>query len=247
MLKIAICDDDLKELSNIIYIIEDYKTTYKNINEITYTTFQNPLELIISLEKGQQYDLILLDIIMPHMTGMEVAIEIRKFNQYVKIIFLTYSPEFAIESYWVNAYHYALKPILKHKLFTLLDQVISDINIQSKSSILIKSKIGVTTILLNKIEYVEIIGRTLFYHLTDESVIKANGSMNKLSESLITNLCFIKPHRSYIVNMEFIDTLSSSKIKMQSQNLIPISKVKHASIKSSYLNFSFESKNRLME
>jgi DNA-binding LytR/AlgR family response regulator len=192
------------------------------------------------MESGQQYDLVLLDILMPFMTGMDAAKEIRQFNQAVKIIFMTSSPEFAVESYVVDAYYYALKPVWKEKLFILLDKVISETEIQLGASFLIKSKTGLTRIYIMRLEFAEVIGRTILYHLTDGSVIEAIGTMNELEKELLANPCFIKTHRSYIINMEQIDTISQREIKMQSHALVPLAKANYSTVKSAYIAFAFK-------
>lgn len=240
MLRIAICDDNISDLSNMVTIVNDYMFMRRNKFEIEYVAFQNAVDLIAAMESGQRFDLMLLDILMPFMTGMEAAKEIRQYNQDVKIIFSTSSTEFAVESYSVGAFYYAIKPIWKEKLTLLLDKVISEIEIAEGTSFLIKSKTGLTRIYTNRLEYAEVIGRTIFYHITDGSVIEAVGSMVELEEELLENLSFIKPHRSYIINMDFIDTLSQREIKMRSLALVPIAKANYKLVKSAYISFAFK-------
>jgi len=239
MLNIAICDDNIDDLSNMIALITDYINMQSDKNTIKYTAFQNALDLIAAMESGQKYDLVLLDILMPFMTGMDAAKEIRDFNHDVKIIFFTSSTEFAVESYSVGAYYYALKPIWKEKLFILLDKVISEMETQIDTSFLIKSKTGLTRIYINRLEFAEVNGRTILYHLTDGSVIEAAGSMTELEKLLSDDVCFVKPHRSYIINLKHIDTLFQREIKMQSLAFVPMAKANYHTIKSAYIKFSF--------
>lgn len=240
MFKIAICDDDISDLSTMVSLIGSYQALQRDKNKIKSTAFHSAVDLIAAMESGQQYNLVLLDILMPFMTGMDAAKEIRQFNQDVKIIFMTSSTEFAIESYSVDAYYYALKPIWKEKLFILLDKVISETEIQLGTSFLIKSKTGLTRIYLNKLEFAEIIGRTIFYHLTDGSVIEAIGTMSELENELLFDPHFIKTHRSYIINMKHINTISQRETKMQSLSLIPLSKANYTTVKSAYIKLAFE-------
>lgn len=240
MLNIAICDDNISELSNIASIIGDYQTLQRDKKKIQFTAFHSAVDLIAAMESGQSYDLVLLDILMPFMTGMDAAKEIRQFNHDVKIIFMTSSPEFAVESYSVDAYYYALKPVWKEKLFILLDKVIAETEIQMGASFLIKSKQGLTRIYISRLEFAEVIGRTILYHLTDGSVIEAIGSMTELEKELFSYPCFIKTHRSYIINMEQIDTISQREIKMQSHALVPVAKASYSTVKSAYITFAFK-------
>ncbi|MDF2632331.1 MAG: response regulator of the LytR/AlgR family [Caproiciproducens sp.] len=240
MLKIAVCDDNITDLSNILSIVGDYQTLQKDKNKILVTAFHSAVDLVAAMESGQAYDLVLLDILMPLMTGMDAAKEIRQFNQDVKIIFMTSSPEFAVESYAVDAYYYALKPIWKEKFFILLDKVIAETEIQSGASLLIKSKTGLIRVYINRLEFAEVIGRTIHYHLTDGSDIETVGSMSQLEKELHSYPCFIKTHRSYIINMEHIDTLSQREIIMQSHAAVPLAKTSYRTVKSAYITFAFE-------
>ena len=240
MLKIAICDDNISELSNVVSIIGEYQALQRDKNKINFTAFQSAVDLIAAMESGQQYDLLLLDVLMPLLSGMDAAKEIRQFNQEIKIIFMTSSPEFAVESYAVEAYYYALKPIWKEKLFILLDKVISESEIQLGTGFLIKSKTGLTRIYINRLEFAEVIGRTICYHLTDGAVIEATGSMSQLEKELLTSPCFIKTHRSYIINMEQIDTHSQREIKMQSLAVVPIAKANYNAVKAAYISYAFK-------
>lgn len=240
MLRIAVCDDNIADLSNMVSIINLYKTMKSDKHKIEYTAFNSALDLITAMGSGQQYELVILDILMPFMTGMDAAKEIRQFNQDIKIIFSTTSPEFAVESYSVGAYYYALKPIWKDKLFILLDKVISEMESHVDISFLIKTKTGLTRVYINKLEFAEVIGRNIFYHLTDGAVIEAVGSMSELEKELLSNPYFIKPHRSYIVNMEHIETLKQREIKMRSLSSVLVAKANYSYVKSAYIAFSFK-------
>jgi Response regulator of the LytR/AlgR family len=240
MFKIAVCDDNIADLSNLISMLNDYKALRRDRYIIEATAFNSALDLIAAMESGQRYELVILDILMPFLSGMEAANEIRQFNNDIKIIFLTSSPEFAVESYSVRAYYYALKPIWKEKLTILLDKVIRETEAEVETSLLIKSKSGLTRVYFNRIEFAEVIGRNIHFHLTDGTVIETVGAMLKLEKELLSNPSFIKPHRSYIINMSHIETLGQREIKMQSHSSVPIAKANFGAVKSAYISFSFK-------
>ncbi len=247
MLKIAVCDDSIADLTNLVSMINDYRDMQRDNKTIEATAFNCAMDLVAAMESGQRYDLVILDILMPFMTGMEAANEIRLFNKDIKIIFLTSSPEFAVESYSVGAYYYALKPIWKEKLTILLDKVFGEMETEEETSFLIKSKSGLTRVYINRIEFAEVIGRTIHFHITDGTVIETVGAMTKLEKELLSKPCFIKPHRSYIINMAHIDTLGQREIKMQSRALVPIAKANFGAVKSAYISFSFKDFRNLEE
>lgn len=99
--------------------------------------------MISVLEKGEQFDIYCLDILMPGYTGLEAAKEIRRFDKNAQIIFVTGSPEFALESYCVKAINYVLKPVTREKIFLTLDEAIDCFEIQAESYIVIKGGRGI--------------------------------------------------------------------------------------------------------
>ena len=106
---------------------------------------------------------------MPGINGMQAAHEIRAFDAGVKIVFLTSSPEFAVESYAVKAYDYILKPVSKDKLFSILDAVIAE-ELKPLEGLTVKTQSGITRILFSRLAFVEIMNKKLYFHLADGSV-----------------------------------------------------------------------------
>lgn len=94
-MKIAICDDDSQELARISSFIDTYRRESKST--LAYKTFQSATELISNVSSGY-YSILLLDILMPGINGMQAAHEMRAFDEGVKIVFLTSSPEFVVEA-----------------------------------------------------------------------------------------------------------------------------------------------------
>lgn len=121
MIKIAFCDDDMEVLHQMNELLDRYRV--ERNEDITYAAFQSPFELLTEIEKGIRPDILFLDVVMPGQNGMDVAKEIRQYDTNMKIIFLTSSPEFAVESYSVGAYFYQLKPIWEESFFRLMDAV----------------------------------------------------------------------------------------------------------------------------
>ena len=240
MIKIAICDDDMSELSNITSIIKEYKKTNSFMYEITYIKFHSAIELIASIEGGKRYDIILLDIIMPQINGLEAAEEIRLHDKITKIVFLTSSPEFAVDSYKVDAYYYALKPIQQEKMFFIMDKLLSEIQKQTQDCILVKCKTGLTRIPLHTLEYVEIIERIIHYHLVNGSILKETGVMINLERILLSFPQFAKTHRSFIVNLDRINILGLRELTCYSNAIIPISKTNYKNLKQKYMERTFK-------
>lgn len=236
-MRIAFCDDDISVLDELKCLFDKYCT--KHNQEMEYTTFYSSLELLAEIEKGVRYDILFLDIILPNENGISIAKEIRKYDSVVKIIFLTSSSEFAVQSYTVDAYFYQMKPICEEEFFRLMDSAIVECKKEQQHSLILRCKNGITRIDLDKLEYCEVLGRTLLFHMENSEVLKGTGSMDKLYEQLSQYENFLRPHRSFLINMEYIQKISYKAITMKNLEEIPIPHGKCCEIKNSYLEYAF--------
>ena len=117
MTKVAFCDDELSMLNELQVLLDGYRV--KQNREIDYTAFCSPLELLAAIERGIRFDVLLLDVLMPGENGIDTAEEIRRYDSNVKIIFLTSSAEFAVQSYAVNAF-FTSSSLFMQKVFSVL-------------------------------------------------------------------------------------------------------------------------------
>lgn len=244
MIKIAFCDDDMEVLHQINELLDRYRV--ERNEDITYAAFQSPFELLTEIEKGIRPDILFLDVVMPGQNGMDVAKEIRQYDTNMKIIFLTSSPEFAVESYSVGAYFYQLKPIWEESFFRLMDAVLAECEKKKKNSLILRSKDGITRIDLQQLEYCEVLGRKLLFHLEDGAVLESAGSLDDLAGQLMQHSNFFRPHRSFLVNMEYIQNISSRSIKMVNDAEIPIPHGKCSEIKNTYMEYAFNGEQAVL-
>lgn len=244
MIKIAFCDDDMEVLHQMNELIDRYRV--ERNEDITYAAFQSPFELLTEIEKGIRPDILFLDVVMPGQNGMDVAKEIRQYDTNMKIIFLTSSPEFAVESYSVGAYFYQLKPIWEESFFRLMDAVLAECEKKKKNSLILRSKDGITRIDLQQLEYCEVLGRKLLFHLENGAVLESAGSLDDLAGQLMQYSNFFRPHRSFLVNMEYIQNISSRSIKMVNDAEIPIPHGKCSEIKNTYIEYAFNGEQAVL-
>ena len=244
MIKIAFCDDDMEVLHQMNELLDRYRV--ERNEDITYAAFQSPFELLTEIEKGIRPDILFLDVVMPGQNGMDVAKEIRQYDMNMKIIFLTSSPEFAVESYSVGAYFYQLKPIWEESFFRLMDAVLAECEKKKKNSLILRSKDGITRIDLQQLEYCEVLGRKLLFHLEDGAVLESAGSLDDLAGQLMQYSNFFCPHRSFLVNMEYIQNISSRSIKMVNDAEIPIPHGKCSEIKNTYMEYAFNGEQAVL-
>lgn len=245
-MRIAVCDDEERELAHLAELIEKYQSdrgvSVLKGRKLILAVFNSPVELLSEIEKGACFDVLFLDVMMPGENGIHVAKEIRKYDSTIKIIFLTSSDEFAVQSYTVNAYFYQMKPIRAESFFELMDSVIETCEKEKVSSLIIHSKNGIARIDLNRLEYCEVIGRTLLFHMEKGEVLESTGSMDKLYSELEQYQNFLRPHRSFLINMEYVQNISSKMITMTGQAEIPIPHGKYSEIKNIYFEYVFGKK-----
>lgn len=244
MIKIAFCDDDLSTLNELNLLLDQYRI--KRSRDITYTAFQSPLELLTEIEKGVRYDILFLDIIMPGESGISTAKEIRQYDNVVKIIFLTSSSEYAVQSYSVGAYFYQMKPIYTESFFRLMDSAIDDCEKSLQRSLILKCRDGISRIDLDKLEYCEVRGRTLSFHMKNGSVLESTGKLSDLCRELAQYKNYLRLHRSFLINMEYICNISYKAVTMDSHAEIPIPHGKCSEIKKLYLEYAFHTASPVM-
>ena len=183
---------------------------------------------------------------MPGQTGINAAAEIRNFDNNVKIIFLTSSTEYAVQSYTVGAYFYQIKPIWEESFFRLMDTAIAACEKERGESLVLRCKDGITRIELKHLEYCEVIHRTLFIHLIGGKVLESTGSLDGLSKQLEQHDCFFRPHRSYLINLDYVQTLSYHAITMSCLTEIPLPRGKHQEVKDAYLKYMCKNGQMMM-
>ena len=238
MFRLAIVDDDPHSLSHMISLLEEYRLV--GPFQFSYESFHNGIELVSFLEQGNHFDVYCLDIVMPAFNGIELGKEIREFDKSAQIIYFTSSPEFAFDSYSVKAFNYLLKPISADTLFSVLNDAFEQIQHHEEISIIVKDLQGIQKILLSNLVFAEAMGRKVQYHLSSGRVIECSGKFSEVCDTLLVHSCFLKPHRSYVVNMCYINTIENTELTLQDSASIPIAQGKSKEIKERYLAFQME-------
>ena len=240
MVKIAICDDETEFLD----ILSESLSSWCRAHQLTLQLyrFTNGDELI-SAHRAYGMDLILLDMIMPLLSGMDTARELRQADTAVRLVFLTSSPEFALESYEVRAFDYLLKPVTYERLAQLLDEL-SSMRPAATDELVIKTSFGYHALRLSDIEYAEARNKHVVFHLRDGRDIEALESFRSVEDRLEQNAVFFKCHRSYQVNLRNIDHFDRTDIVMRSGACIPLSRSCKQGFQDAYFAVRFEGGRR---
>ena len=234
-MRIGICDDCkifLEQAKSAVL------SRYGNLPDFFAETFEDGAALI-KAHSSNPFDIILLDVVMPLLNGIEAANEIRQNDKGVKIVFLTSSAEFAVDSYSVKASNYLMKPIVPEKLFECLDEIFEEIQ-KSSRSITIKSKSNFFRIELEKIEYIEAQNKHVLFSLSDGSSFLADEPFYAFENKLLLRDGFFKCGRSYIVNIHKCISFNQKEVTMSSGYRIPISRGYNKDFEEAYFSVFFE-------
>ena len=237
-MRIAICDDE-KEIRG--YLEELILTVDNSLTVIQYEDADR------LLEDKFNADILLLDIQMPGVDGMEAARALRKRGSKVTIVFVTAIEEYVFDAFDVGAVGYIVKPFDDSKVRGVLHNAINAANEQrridgllsdkaknNRRTILVKTDSGNVNISLSDVAYAEVFDRKIVLHMRNRSTISYYGRMSSLES--IAGSDFFRIHRSYLINLYFVKSYDAKNVVVLS-DCIPIARGKYHDFVKVYLEF----------
>ena len=238
MIHIAICDDSKQERQILAALFKRYQELHATPLQIHI--FQNGFSLLDAIDQGKRFDITILDILMPGENGIEIARNIRASGTDTEIIFLTSSPEYAVDSYEVKAQNYLLKPVTEEKFFASIDSILAELDEKDTASFIIyTTEKQYSRIRVSSLVYGEVTHRTITLHLADQTMISDVMTFTEFQDILKAYPDFIYPHRSYAVNMNYIQYVTKSDIILTDGQKIPLSRNNYTKISEQFLNFAY--------
>jgi DNA-binding LytR/AlgR family response regulator len=238
LIHIAICDDSKQERQILAALFKRYQELHATPLQIHI--FQNGFSLLDAIDQGKRFDITILDILMPGENGIEIARNIRASGTDTEIIFLTSSPEYAVDSYEVKAQNYLLKPVTEEKFFASIDSILAELDEKDTASFIIyTTEKQYSRIRVSSLVYGEVTHRTITLHLADQTIISAVMTFTEFQDILKAYPDFIYPHRSYAVNMNYIQYVTKSDIILTDGQKIPLSRNNYTKISEQFLNFAY--------
>jgi len=227
-MNILICDDMKFESTLLADLIAE--TNF----DVNINVFNDAQEALAFIRTSAALDVCFLDILMPEMTGIELADALRSGGYTGFIVFLTSVNNYAPESYRVKAFDYIMKPATLERVKEVLVELDKAIKNADKSGMLIKSAGVSRTILFREISHLEVIHNIVNIRLIDGSIHKTRATLAELAPKLLADKRFIQSHRSFIVNTNFIAALRGNSFFLQDGTEVPISR-SHSSAKDMYI------------
>ena len=235
MIRIAVCDDSPEFLQQAVNMVERWSEESGVPAEIF--RFDNG-DALLAKNAVTHMDIIFLDIIMPLQSGIDTAKELRQSDKAVKIIFLTSSPEFALDSYEVKAQDYLLKPVTYEKVKETLTECSHTFEEEPKN-IVLKTAFGYQKLYFHDMEYAEAQNKRVVFYLRTGKTVESAESLHSLEDRLCLNDGFFKCHRSYLVYLPNVDHFNMTEIITKSGRSIPIARGYGKAFKEAYFAFVF--------
>jgi DNA-binding LytR/AlgR family response regulator len=223
MIKIGVCDDEAGELEKITDLIEDWGRSQRR--NIDIQRFSGGETLLTAIGSGERFDVLFLDIYMGEKDGIAVAREIRQIDGDCAIVFATNARDRAIDGFGVRALHYLLKPIDALALADALDRALSARATAPANErfIQIETRHKLHRVALGDIRYAESHARVVTVHTRSGGDISYYDKLDNF-ERHCDDERFLRCHKSFLVNLDYAQTVANAAITLDSGEEVPISK-----------------------
>lgn len=228
MIKIAICDDSEKQAQFLYENVSEYMQNNKEPAEIAL--YDKSQLLQYDVLDGKFFDIILTDIEMPKINGMELVNTVRNYLPEVLIIFVTSHIKYAVDAFEYSVFRYIPKNMLRDKLPQALKDAMQMIHMQSKEYYMITMPNHMEKLAFRRILYILREGKNSVFYLTDGTDVKERKSLMKVHQAL-KSCDFVFADRGCIVNLAHILSIRDTRIEMDNGNWIQASRTRMDEVK----------------
>ncbi len=238
MLRIAICDDEEKQLDQVASLLNTYLQSRPGLNG-QVEMFQSGVSLLDRAEEAEGFDLYVLDILMPELSGIDTGRRLRALGQGGEIIYLTSSNDFAADSYDVRAFFYLLKPVKEGKFFQVLDGAVEKLNRQRNNAVVVTTADGPRRVLLDSIRYVERVGRCMRYYCTNGTVDSQTirGSFREMAALLLADRRFYLCGASFVLNFQHVTGVNGQMALLDNGQAVSLPRTAATEFKKAWGNY----------
>ena len=208
MIRVAIVEDEAEIRAQLMGYVQRYTRQYGTAFEVK--TFADGLEILEDYRPA--YDLILLDIEMKHLDGMETARRIRELDPDVMLVFITNMAQYAIKGYAVGALDYVLKPVPYFAFSQQLQKVEAQLRRRTRHYLAVPVEGGLRRLDTSRIYYIESEGHRVHFY-TEEGDFAAPGALKALEEKL-ADRPFARCNSGYLVNLAQVRAVQQNTVEV---------------------------------
>jgi DNA-binding LytR/AlgR family response regulator len=213
LINVAIVEDD-GECSTLI---ASYLQKYAKGKELTISSSAYANGSLFLSQYKPIYDIVLLDIQLPSMSGLEVADRLRQIDEKVIIVFITNMRQLALEGYRVNAIDFVVKPVQFERFSIMMDKAMRIISSIDKKPIMIHSAYGEMRVDASDIFYVEVYSHHIIYHLSKGNS-ESWGTLSSVEEKLASKQ-FSRCTSSVLVNLSYVESIEKDSLVVHGEKL----------------------------
>lgn len=238
-MQIALCDDEKAYHETIKNLIGQYKQADPD-RLLSLSSFYSGKELLNHVDEYGGFDLYILDCIMPEMDGIELGTALRRRDDQGMFIYLTTSPDFALDSYRVDALDYLLKPVDKPLFFRSIDKAFSSFSRTMREMVSVKTADSIRILPVANIRYAERTGKRIYYYMTDGNIIPGitfNGSFIDAVSDLLTHNGMLLVGSSFVVNLIHVTEVTKTDMVLTGNLRVPIPRRIYDAVKKEWAAF----------
>ena len=212
-MKLAVVDDEKKATD----LLEGYMKRFERENNMTMkiSVFHNPNDFLSNYSRD--YDLVLMDIEMPGLNGIETARELRRMDSRVVLMFITNMAQYAINGYEVEAVDFVVKPVSYADFVLKMQKAMRYISRNKDKKLTLNSTEGVVNLHVSDISYIEVIRHYLIYHTLSGSYT-VRGVLKEAEENL-AKYHFVRSNHCYLVNLKYVESINGNVVKVSGDDL----------------------------
>ena len=238
-LQIALCDDEEIYHEKIQNLIRQYKLIHSD-RTFSLSSFSSGRELLNHVDEYGGFDLYILDCIMPGMNGIELGSALRRRDDAGILLYLTTSPDFALDSYRVDAFDYLLKPVDRDLFFKSLDKAYHTFSQIKQEVVAVKTADSIRMLSIADIRYAERMEKHIDYYLTDNTVIHStsfNGSFQSAVTELVAHKGMLLVGSSFVVNLFHVTEVTKSDLILTGNLHVPVPRRMYETVKKKWVDF----------
>lgn len=230
-LSIAVCDDNETDLQYITGMVNAW--AMQGRIPVSIRAFPSAESFLFHYSENNDYDILLLDVEMGKLNGIDLAKQIRRQNDCVQIVFITGYPDFIAEGYEVSALHYLMKPVKPEKLGEVLSRA-AVLCQKERPFLLISSEREAIRILFDDIYYAESQGHYMLIHTLQTQYrvrMTVSGLLEKLGEG------FYRCSRSFVVSLRHVRRITISEVFLENQVSLPLGRGQYDEINKTMIRY----------
>jgi len=239
MLRIALCDDEAGQRAATEELLRSYLRR-PGAPAGRLSVFSSPEELLETAEEEGDFQVYILDVVMPGCSGVELGKQLRAMGCAGVIIYLSVSAEYALDSYQAQAFYYLLKPVEPESLFQVLDQALAAMEKRKASCVTVKTKQSLRLLRLDHIMCAELAGRSIRYYMAGgeqvDSVTVRRSFPEEMAPLLVDDR-FLLCGASFVVNLYYVTAVGKGFLLLDGERRVPLARGSSAAVRQRWKDY----------